>query len=103
MADLREWQRHVVVLPYDDAVPVVWGEIQARGQHRGRPRPVNDSWVAVCCLVHGLPLATFNTKDYADFATKDSNSSTPALARPWPGPTCVTQKGRLLKPLHGYT
>ena len=31
MAELREWQQHVVVLPYDEAVPVVWGEIQARG------------------------------------------------------------------------
>jgi predicted nucleic acid-binding protein len=71
MADLRDWQKHVVVLPYDEAVPIVWGEIQARGQHRGRPRPVNDSWVAACCLVHGLPFATFNVKDYADFATHE--------------------------------
>jgi predicted nucleic acid-binding protein len=34
----------------------------------GRPRPVNDTWIAACCLVHGLPLATFNMKDYTDFA-----------------------------------
>ena len=32
------------------------------------PRPVNDSWIAACCLVRELPLATFNIKDYADFA-----------------------------------
>jgi predicted nucleic acid-binding protein len=24
--------------------------------------------IAACCLVYGLPLATLNTKDFADFA-----------------------------------
>lgn len=38
---------------------------------RGRPRPVNDTWIAACCLVDQLPLATFNTKDFADFAEHD--------------------------------
>lgn len=71
LADLREWRRHVVLLPFDEAVSLVWGELQARGQHRGRPRPVNDAWVAACCLVHGLPLATFNVKDYVDFAAHE--------------------------------
>jgi predicted nucleic acid-binding protein len=37
----------------------------------GRARPVNDSWIAACCLAHGLPLATFNMKDFADFAGND--------------------------------
>ena len=45
-----------------------WGEIQDYAQLRGRPRPANDSWIAACCLVRELPLATFNIKDYADFA-----------------------------------
>ena len=38
---------------------------------RGRPRPANDTWIAACCLVERLPLATFNTKDFADFAEYD--------------------------------
>jgi predicted nucleic acid-binding protein len=71
LADLREWRRHAVLLPFDEAVPLVWGELQARGQHRGRPGPVNDTWIAACCLVHGLPLATFNVKDYADFVAHE--------------------------------
>lgn len=25
-----------------------------------RPRPVNDTWIAACCLVDGLPLATLS-------------------------------------------
>src|SRR6266567_6312681 len=32
------------------------------------PRPHNDTWIAACCLVDGIPLATLNTKDFADFA-----------------------------------
>ena len=58
----------VVVLPSSFQVATVWGEIQPRARLRGRPRPINDSWVAACCLARELPLATLNIKDYADFA-----------------------------------
>ncbi len=79
---VRRWGTHsldamqtflaaLVVLPYDQRVATRWGEIQAYAQLRGRPRPANDSWIAVCCLVRELPLATFNTKDYADFAERE--------------------------------
>lgn len=68
LADLADWQRHIGVLPSDEDVATTWGQLQARAQRRGRPRPVNDTWIAACCLVHRLPLATFNTKDFADFA-----------------------------------
>ncbi|WP_435121048.1 type II toxin-antitoxin system VapC family toxin [Micromonospora tulbaghiae] len=71
LADLARWRRNLVLLPFDEAVAVRWGRIQAAAQFRGRPRPVNDSWIAACCLVHRLPLATFNGKDYADFADHD--------------------------------
>ena len=50
---------------------MTWGQVQARAQLRGRPRPVNDAWIAACCLVNQLPLATFNAKDFADFAQHD--------------------------------
>src|SRR4051794_31854824 len=62
------------LLPFDEAVATKWGEIQADAQLRGRPRPINDSWIAACCLAHGLPLATFNTKDFGDFAEHDGLS-----------------------------
>ena len=71
LASLESWRRQVVLLPFDEAVAVEWGEIWANAQLRGRPRPVNDSWIAACCLAHDLPLATFNTKDFADFAEND--------------------------------
>lgn len=38
----------------------------AAAQRRGRTVPVNDSWIAACCLARNLPLATLNTKDYTD-------------------------------------
>jgi toxin FitB len=67
-AGLDRFFARVVVLPYSARVATVWGEIQAHAQLRGRPRPVNDSWVAACCLTRELPLATLNIKDYADYA-----------------------------------
>lgn len=72
LADLASWRQHVAVLPYDEAVTSMWGRLQARAQLRGRPRPVNDTWIAACCLVDGLPLATLNVKDFVDFAEYES-------------------------------
>jgi toxin FitB len=61
------WLSHQVQLGYDLAVAQTWGRLAAAGQRRGRTTPVNDTWIAACCLAEGLPLATFNTKDYTDF------------------------------------
>ena len=68
MDGLRRFFTQVVVLPYGPAVARVRGELQAYAQVRGRPRPANDTWIAACCIARVLPLATFNIKDYADFA-----------------------------------
>jgi predicted nucleic acid-binding protein len=67
-ADLARWRERVGVLAYDEAVADMWGQLQAHAQLRGRPRPHNDTWIAACCLVDDLPLATLNVKDFADFA-----------------------------------
>lgn len=71
MANFEAWRHRVGLLPYDETVAVKWGEIQGNAHLRGRPRPVNDSWIAACCLAHDLPLATLNTKDFADYASHD--------------------------------
>lgn len=68
---MRRFLADLVVLPYDRRVAARWGELQAQAQLRGRPRPINDTWIAACCLVRELPLATFNIKDFADFADHD--------------------------------
>ncbi len=68
---MDSWLLDKPVIPASRTVAVKWGEISAAATRRGRPRPVNDSWVAACCLAYGLPLATLNIKDYADFAEHD--------------------------------
>lgn len=65
---LKRWLSGVVVLPGSESVAYVWGEISAYARLRGRPRPQNDTWIAAACLVHELPLATLNVKDFSDFA-----------------------------------
>ena len=65
--ELANWLSHVPVLPGDEAVAVIWGRLSAAAIRRGRPRPVNDMWIAACCLAYGVPLATLNLKDYKDF------------------------------------
>jgi len=67
LATMQTFLAGLVVLPYDQRVATRWGELQAFAQLRGRPRPTNDTWIAACCLVRGLPLATFNIKDFADY------------------------------------
>ena len=66
--DLADWLGSLVILPYDLRISYVWGQLAGQTQRRGRPRPVNDMWIAAVGLAHGLPLATRNIKDYADFA-----------------------------------
>jgi predicted nucleic acid-binding protein len=67
-ASMDAFLEQLVVLPYDSRVASTWGQLQAYAQLRGRPRPVNDTWIAACCLARDLPLATFNLKDFTDFA-----------------------------------
>lgn len=65
--ELADWVSRILVLPGDDPVAATWGRLAAAAAQRGRPRPVNDMWVAACCLTYDLPLATLNLKDYEDF------------------------------------
>ena len=64
--ELAAWLAEIAVLPGGEAV-AAWGRLSAAAVRRGRPRPVNDMWVAACCLTHDVPLATLNLKDYEDF------------------------------------
>lgn len=54
--ELAHWLAGVAVLPGTEDVAAVWGKITAAAIQRGRPRPMNDTWIAACCLVHDLPL-----------------------------------------------
>lgn len=63
---LDAWLSRLIVVPSSTAVSRTWGVTAAAAQRRGRPAPVNDSWIAACCLARDLPLATLNAKDYTD-------------------------------------
>ena len=67
-AGLQVFFASVVVLPGSFRAATIWGEVQAHARLRGRPRPINDSWIAACYIARELPLATLNINDYADFA-----------------------------------
>ena len=66
--ELEQWLDRVVALDSDEATSRAWGRISAEARRRGRARPANDTWIAACCLAHGLPLATLNLKEFTDFA-----------------------------------
>ena len=66
-AALDSWLSDRVFLEGGPEVARTWGRLSADGRRRGRSHPVNDTWIAACCLTDGLSLATFNTKDFADF------------------------------------
>ncbi|MCC5034103.1 hypothetical protein DMH02_012920 [Streptomyces sp. WAC 00631] len=68
--ELADWLSGVPVVPGDEAVAATWGKLSAAGRKAGRPQPVNDMWIAACCLTHDLPLATLNLKDYEYFRDK---------------------------------
>lgn len=68
---LATWIARRPVLPYDDEIARTWGRLAAGAQRRGRPRAQNDTWVAACCIRHGVPLITLNAKDFEDFARFD--------------------------------
>jgi predicted nucleic acid-binding protein len=76
--ELTSWLSRIAVLPGDEAVDATWGRLSAAAVQRGRPRPVNDMWVAACCLTHGIPLATLNLKeDAADIAAAQAAMAEP--------------------------
>jgi predicted nucleic acid-binding protein len=62
---LRHWlQDRVVVVPYDALVAEIWGRLCGEARRRGDVLPMNDAWIAACCVRHDLPLSTLNVKDF---------------------------------------
>ncbi len=66
-AELDRWLAPIPVVPVDRDVCAEWAKLAAAAERRGRPRPVNDMWVAASCLAADVPLATYNRADFEDF------------------------------------
>ncbi|MHB8669150.1 MAG: PIN domain-containing protein [Acidimicrobiales bacterium] len=69
--ELGRWLDPIPVLPGDRVVAATWARLVAASLARGRPRPVNDTWIAACCVAHDLPLVTLNRRDFEDFSRHD--------------------------------
>jgi predicted nucleic acid-binding protein len=67
-AALEAWLAQMIFIDCGWATARTWGNLSAEGKRRGHTHPINDTWIAACCITDGLPLATLNTKDFADFA-----------------------------------
>jgi toxin FitB len=65
------WLAEATIIQAGLAEAQVWGAITTAAQRRGRPRPLNDAWIAACCVESRLPLLTLNRRDFADFAEHD--------------------------------
>ena len=64
IATLTAWLKAVPVVPGDPLVARRWGELTGSALRTGRPLPSNDAWIAACCLVHAVPLATYDRRDF---------------------------------------
>lgn len=70
-ATLERWLDGVGVVDSDDLVARQWGRSVGAAQSQGLTRPVNDAWIAACCLVRRMPLATFNVRDFEYHVERD--------------------------------
>lgn len=69
-SELAGWLSGRPILPGDEAAAeVVWGTLSAATARRGRPHPVDDMWIAACCITHQVPLAMLNLRDYQEFTS----------------------------------
>ena len=68
---LEEWLRGELlqrfdgrILPVDDDVALVWGDVTAECAAAGRPIEAMDALIAATARVHGLEIVTRNAKDF---------------------------------------
>jgi predicted nucleic acid-binding protein len=55
--ELADWLSGIPILPGDEPVAAMWGRLSAAGIQRGRPRPINDMWIALFAREAVLALA----------------------------------------------
>jgi len=54
----------IVCLPWDAATGLRWAQLLADLRTSGLSMPIKDSLIAATALVHGLTVATRNTRDF---------------------------------------
>jgi toxin FitB len=51
-------------LPWDAAISVCWAELVVKSRRTGHTLPLLDGMIAATALVHGLTVATRNSRDF---------------------------------------
>ena len=61
----EEGVRRMHCLPWEVQTGLRWAKLLADLRRRGEAMPIKDSMIAATALVHGLRVATRNTRDFA--------------------------------------
>lgn len=76
---LNDWLNHLITEKQDDILPLnqdviaLWGDIVGCAEAKGNPLPVIDSLIAATAMTHNLVVATRNTEDFARCGAKTVN------------------------------
>ena len=81
-AELDAWVDARPKMPAGADVARTWGEIVGSAARRGRPRPVNDSWIAACCLTTICPLPPSTAPTSTTTRLTKVSSSSPLTVNP---------------------
>ncbi|SCB58289.1 hypothetical protein GA0061105_104215 [Rhizobium aethiopicum] len=65
------------IIPVDEAVALVWGDLMGHAKRNGRGLSSMDGLIAATAIAHDLTLATRNTRDFQGFGIE--------LVDPWVG------------------
>ena len=82
--ELESWLTGLVqhfsdrIVPIDDQVATLWGELCAAAQANGRSIPAIDGLIAATALCYGMSLMTRNVDDFAGTGVR--------LINPWASP-----------------
>ena len=69
----EEGIRRIHCLPWEASNGLRWAKLLADLRAAGRAMPIKDSLIATTALVHGLTVATRNTRDFANAGVKVAN------------------------------
>lgn len=61
---LRGYLKKFVFVEANEAVSLLWAEIQSQARRAGRPISVGDAWIAATALAYNAPLVTHNPADF---------------------------------------
>ena len=63
-AELHRRLQSVVMLPYDYRLCVIYRDLKAKLQNKGKPIADNDLWIAASSIRHSIPLISHNRSHF---------------------------------------